>query len=114
MEWASQFKGKQKKLTVLLKVIADSKLFMWSGHFDSSESIIGINFLDFSTVLDKILQELILQKLESEVNGQKYRLFYYRVDGLCPKWVIFSDSIPHAIAKKHKTFPMQKSLGVMA
>lgn len=102
--WAGQFKGKEKKPTVVLEAIADPELFIWGCHFGSPGSMNDINVLDCSTIVEKIIDGRLLPEFEFEVNGRKRNMCYYLVDGIYPKWAIFIDTIPNALARKQKTF----------
>lgn len=53
--WAGQFKGKEKKPTVVLEAICDGELWIWHAHFGCPGSLNDINVLDTSKTLRKII-----------------------------------------------------------
>lgn len=102
--WAGQFKGKEKKPTVVLEAIADSELWIWGMNFGSAGSLNDINILDASSIVQKILEGEMLPGFSYEINGRQRRLCYYNVDGIYPNWAIFVKTIAEALERKHKMF----------
>lgn len=63
-----------------------------------------INILDWSTIVEKIIEGILLPLVEYKVNNTKCNMCYYLVDGFYPKWAFLIDTIANAIARNHKTF----------
>lgn len=53
---ASQYKGKEKKPTIVLEAWADKRLWIWHCNFGSPGSLNDINILDQSPIFNKLLQ----------------------------------------------------------
>lgn len=53
---AGQYKGKEKKPTVVLEAWAYSRLWIWHCHFGSPGSLNDINILDQSPIFDNLLR----------------------------------------------------------
>lgn len=46
MDWNGKYKGKQKKLTVVLEAIGKRELWIWHAFFGSPGTFNNINILD--------------------------------------------------------------------
>lgn len=102
--WAGQFKGKEKKPTVVLEAIADGELWIWGCNFGEPGSMNDLNVLDASKIVKDILEGKMLPEFSYTVNGTTRKLCYYLVDGIYPKWSIFIDTISEAMTRKEKHF----------
>lgn len=78
--WAGQFKGKEKKPTVVLEAISDGESWIWGCNFGSPGSMNDINVLDSSILVEKILDGRMLPEFKYEINGRDRKLCYYLVD----------------------------------
>ena len=120
--WAGQFKGKEKKPTVVLEAIADGELWIWGSYFGSLGSLNDINILDQSPIIQDILHGKALPGFEYDINGNKRTLLYHLVDRIYPNWAIFVKAIAEASSRKHKRFAtaqeamrkdMERAFGVL-
>lgn len=102
--WAGQFKGKEKKPTIVLEAIADGELWIWACHFGKPGSLNDVNILDSSPIVSGILQGTLLPKYEYTVNGHQRKQLYLLVDGIYPPWAIFVNTISESSLKKEKLF----------
>jgi len=75
---AGQYKGKEKKPTVVLEAWADQSLWIWHCNFGSPGSLNDINILDQSPVFDKILK----------VEAPKIQ---FNVDDKISRWISLSN-----------------------
>ncbi|OWY91001.1 hypothetical protein PHMEG_00040598 [Phytophthora megakarya] len=89
---AGQYKGKEKKPTVVLEAWADSRLWIWHCHFGSPGSLNDINILDQSPIFDNLLRGKA-PRVEYTLNGNKYYMAYFLADGIYPDWPVFLKTI---------------------
>ena len=71
---AGQYKGKEKKPTVVLEAWADQELWIWHCNFGSPGSLNDINILDQSPVFQKILQG-VAPSVKFRINGSVLKNF---------------------------------------
>lgn len=102
--WAGQFKGKEKKPTIVLEAVADAELWIWACHFGMPGSLNDINILDSSPIVSAILEGRLLPEYEYILNGQKRTGLYFLVDGIYPPWSIFVSTISECSNKKERLF----------
>ena len=100
MAWAGQYKGKEKKPTVVLEAIADSELWIWGCNVGHPGSMNDLNVLDCSILVRDIMMDSMMPDFRYEVNNRSRDLCYYLVDGIYPKWAIFIDTISEGVTKK--------------
>jgi len=87
---AGQYKGKEKKPTVVLEAAANQRLWIWHSFFGSAGTLNEINILEQSSVF--VIEERLAGTswdVEFEVCGRKYHHGYYLVDGIYPPWLTF-------------------------
>ncbi|KAH9138932.1 hypothetical protein AeRB84_016788 [Aphanomyces euteiches] len=77
---AGQFKGKEKKPTVVLEACADADLWIWHASFGWPGSLNDINILDRSTFFDRILN-CQAPTVSFVVNQHEYNMTYCLADG---------------------------------
>lgn len=102
--WAGQFKGKEKKPTIVLEAIADAEMWIWGCHFGNPGSMNDINVLDCSPLVGGILNGTLLPSFEYEVNRKKKNCLYFLVDGIYPQWSIFVSTIAEGTTRKENVF----------
>lgn len=102
--WAGQFKGKEKKPTIVLEAICDAELWIWHCFFGSPGSLNDINVLDHSTTIERILAGHFPPHIQYKVNGVERTLPYYLADGIYPAWAIFVKTIQEGSTNKEKEF----------
>lgn len=102
--WAGQYKGKEKKPTVVLEAIADGELWIWHAHFGSPGSLNDINVLDTSDTLKKIYSGEFPPSIMYTINGKTRCNLYYLADGIYPNWALFVKTISEPRNDKDKNF----------
>lgn len=102
--WAGQYKGEEKKPTIVLEAICDSELWIWHAFFGSPGSLNDINILDHSPTVEKIVAGEFPPSLYYEVNGVQRTIPYYLADGIYPNWAIFAKTISEGSTKKERNY----------
>ena len=82
---AGQYKGKEKKPTIVLEAAADQRLWIWHSFFGTAGALNDINILERSSVFEERLAGTSWD-VAFEVCGRKYNHGYYLVDGIYPPW----------------------------
>jgi hypothetical protein len=100
--WVGQFKGKEKKPTMVFEAVASKNLQIWHAFFGNPGALNDINILQRSHLFDRLLagaEDLVQYTL----NGHKYRTGYYLADVIYPPWSTLVTSIrnPQDGASKH-------------
>lgn len=89
--------------TVVLEAVATRDLWIWHSFFGMAGSNNDLTVLNHSKLFAD--QTNCWQPpIEYTVNGNKYTLPYYLVDGIYPPWSVFVKTIPLAQLPKPKTF----------
>jgi hypothetical protein len=90
--WAGQFRGKEKKATLVLEAVASKNIQIWHTFFGNLGALNNINILQRSHLFDQLLAgaEDVIQYT---INGHKYRHGYYLADGIYPPWSTLVTSI---------------------
>ena len=102
--WPGQYKGKEKKPTVVLEAICDGELWIWHMFFGSPGSLNDINSLDYSPTMQNIRAGSFPPRFPFVVNGKKRTMLYYLADGIYPSWALFVKTIKEAITAKEKAY----------
>ncbi|OWZ15369.1 Nuclease HARBI1 [Phytophthora megakarya] len=89
---AGQHKGKEKKSTKILEVVADYNLRIWHCNFGSPGSLSDINILDHSHLFDDFWQ------------AHKYCTPFLLADAIYPEWAVFLKAIERPRGHKPKHF----------
>ncbi|KAE9166631.1 hypothetical protein PF002_g31064 [Phytophthora fragariae] len=100
---AGQFKGKEKKPTVVLEACADQELWIWHANFGHPGSLNDINILDRSTVFDALMRGESPQ-VEYKLNDKTYSMTYCLADGIYPDWPVFIKPLHQPLGNKQKYF----------
>ncbi|KAI7953618.1 hypothetical protein MJO28_006165 [Puccinia striiformis f. sp. tritici] len=82
---AGQYKGKEKRPTVVLEAVADQRLWIWHTFFGTAGALNDINILDRSPLFEDQLAGTAWD-VEFKVCGRHYKHAYYLVDGIYPSW----------------------------
>ena len=69
--WAVQFKGKEKKPTIVLEAIYDGEFWIWHAFFDSPGSLSDINVSDRSPTMERIIAGEFLPSLPYKLNKKQ-------------------------------------------
>lgn len=104
MAWAGQFKGKEKKPTIVLEAICDGELWIWHAFFGSPGSMNDINILDNSKTMERIIAGEFPPSVAYKVNGVIRLVPYYLADGIYPNWAIFVKTITDGITRKERAY----------
>jgi len=89
---AGQYKGKDKKPTVVLEAIVDRELWFWHFNFGSPGSLNDINIINASPLFGNLFNDRA-PNVEFTVNGRQYRTGYYLADGIYPELSVFAKTI---------------------
>lgn len=100
--WVGQYKGKEKKPTIVLEAICDAELWIWHAFFGSPGSQNDINVLDHSPTIGKILAGEFPPSIPFKINKVRRTLPYYLADGIYPRWPLFAKTTQEATTKKGK------------
>ena len=90
--WAGQFKGKEKKPTIVAEAVVSYDLWFWHFYFGVPGSNNDINVLDRSPLFDDLLQGKTA-KVDYTINGNSYSEGYYLADGIYPRFSAFVKTI---------------------
>nr|VDD42307.1 unnamed protein product [Brassica oleracea] len=91
------------KPTIVLEAVVSQDLWIWHAFFGPPGTLNDINVLDRSPVFDDIFQGRA-PRLEYVVNRHMYKLAYYFIYGIYPKWSTFIQSILHPQDPKAELF----------
>jgi hypothetical protein len=102
--WHGQYRGKEKRPTVVTEVVATGDLWIWHHFFGEPGTENDINTLDHSSLLRKVL-DVTFPRLAYTMNGQIKKEPYFLADGIYPNWRCFAKPItnPPNEVKKHYT-----------
>lgn len=106
--WAGQFKGKEKKPTVVMEAIADGELWIWQLSVGHPGSMNDLNVADNSKTISRLLSGEFPPRIPFTINGRARTLPYYLVDGIYPSWAVFVKSAKGATSAKTKAFSAQQ------
>ena len=100
---AGQYKGKEKKPTVVLEAWASQDLWIWHCNFGAAGSNNDLNILDQSPVFQSIMQGSA-PKIQFTLNGRQYYMSYLLADGIYPEWAAFVKTIEKSQRRDTKLF----------
>jgi Plant transposon protein len=100
--WQGQFKGKDKKASVVLEAVASYDLWIWHANFGIPGSNNDINIIDSSPIIAELMNSSFCY--EYNVNGKKFNQLYFLADGIYPEWSCFVKTISHPQTNKKKHF----------
>lgn len=99
--WAGQYKGKEKKPTIVLEAVASYDLWIWHAFFGMPGSTNDINVLERSPLFSDLYCGRT-PPVEFEVNGRAYTTGYYLADGIYPPLSTLVQTIPSPFGQKRK------------
>ncbi|CDF36284.1 unnamed protein product [Chondrus crispus] len=102
--WAGQFKGKERKPTIVLDAICDGELWILHAFFGSPGSLNDINVLDRSPTMERIIADEFPPSIPYTLNEKQRTMPYYLADGIYSSWAIFMKTIKDNTAKKEEAF----------
>ncbi|XP_055622682.1 uncharacterized protein LOC129766197 [Toxorhynchites rutilus septentrionalis] len=107
--WAGQYKGKEKKPTIILEIVASYDLWIWHAFFGMPGSNNDINVMERSPIFGSLYSNR-LPPVEFVVNGRSYHTGYYLADGIYPALATLVQSIASPVGQKKKhSAAMQES-----
>ncbi|SAL96806.1 hypothetical protein [Absidia glauca] len=86
--WHVQFKGKEKKPSIILEAVASYDLWIWYAFFGLPGTLNDINVLDRSHLLQDLTSGTA-PAVNFTVNGNTYDMGYYLTDGIYPDYATF-------------------------
>jgi hypothetical protein len=89
---AGQYKGKEKKPTVVLEAWVSTDLWIWHCNFGSPGSLSDLNILDQSPVFNSIMKGKA-PRAQFQLNGKPFYMPYLLADGIYPDWPVFMKTI---------------------
>ncbi|KAK4480503.1 hypothetical protein RD792_013578 [Penstemon davidsonii] len=100
--WQRSFFGRKKKPTIVLEAVASHDTWIWHAFFGVPGAMNDVTVLGRSPLFDNLTTGN-LPSVEYEVNGRKYYMPYYLVDGIYPKWGTLIQSV-----RNPRTLPEQR------
>jgi hypothetical protein len=102
--WHGQFRGKEKRPTIVTEIVATGDLWVWHHYFGEAGTENDINTLDHSPLFLKVLDESF-PRLSYVLNNTTQKDPYFLVDGIYPNWRCFAKPIssPTTETQKHYT-----------
>ena len=103
-----QYKGKEKKPSIVLEAACDYNLWFWHASFGYPGTLNDINILNLSPLVDGFLDGSF-EKIEKsvvpyELNGEKFRQLFLLADGIYPCWSRFVRTISNPVGLLEKNF----------
>ena len=103
-----QYKGKEKKPSIVLEAACDYNLWFWHASFGYPGTLNDINVLNLSPLVDSFLDGSF-EKAEEEVtpyelNGEKFSRLFLLADGIYPCWSRFVRTISAPVGRIEKNF----------
>jgi hypothetical protein len=77
---SSQYKGKEKKPTVVLEAVANQRLWIWHCFFGTAGALNDINVLEKSLLFEPMMEGTAWD-VKFTVQNHKYQHAYYLVNG---------------------------------
>nr|XP_029709624.1 uncharacterized protein LOC109399029 [Aedes albopictus] len=109
MAWAGQYKGKEKKPSIILEVVASYDLWIWHAFFGMPGSNNDINVLERSSLFSDLYNGKT-PEVHYTINGHSYDMGYYLADGIYPPLATLVQTISAPVGQKRKHFAeMQES-----
>ncbi len=101
--WAGQYKGREKKPTILLEAVASYDLWIWHANFGMPGSNNDINVLQRSALMNAVASGTI-PRHEYRVNSRPRTRTYFLVDGIYPEFSFFVKPFSAPTNAKHQEF----------
>jgi hypothetical protein len=103
MAWRGAYQGKEKKPTIALEAVVDSRLYFWHAFFGVPGANNDLNVLDCSPLFKDILSGTA-SEVTFLCNNEVYKMGYYLADGIYPDWQMMMKTIPEPQTRKQKYF----------
>ncbi|KAL1401396.1 hypothetical protein pipiens_006630 [Culex pipiens pipiens] len=101
--WAGQYKGKEKKPSIILEAVASQDLWIWHAFFGMPGSNNDINVLERSPLFTDLYSGKT-PPIEYTVNNRVYTYGYYLADGIYPHLSTLVQTISAPVGQKRKNF----------
>ncbi|XP_074363637.1 uncharacterized protein LOC141704254 [Apium graveolens] len=101
--WQGMYMGHVHEPTIIFEAIASKDLWIWHSFFGLPGSLNDINVLDRSLLFEELAEGRGPQ-VKYTINGNKYNMGYYLVDGIYTSWPIFVKIITKSQCNKRKYF----------
>ena len=103
-----QYKGKEKKPSIVLEAACDYNLWFWHASFGYPGTLNDINILNLSPLVDSFLDGSFETTEQSvvpyELNGEKFRQVFLLADGIYPCWSRFVRTISDPVGIVERNF----------
>lgn len=101
MAWAGQYKGKEKKPSIILEVVASYDLWIWHAFFGMPGSNNDINVMERSSLFSDLYNGKT-PEVHYKINGHSYDTGYYLADGIYPPLATLVQTISAPVGQKRK------------
>lgn len=98
-----QYKGKEKKPTVVLEAVASQDLWIWHAYFGCPGTLNDISILKRSPIFHQLANN-DSPDVEFKVNGNSYSMGYYLADGIYPDYATLINTMKAPSSPKEKLF----------
>lgn len=98
-----QYKGKEKKPTVVLEAVASQDLWIWHAYFGCPGTLNDISILKRSPIFHQLTNN-DSPDVEFKVNGNAYTMGYYLADGIYPDYATLIKTMKAPSSPKEKLF----------
>ena len=109
--WQGQFKGKEKKPTLVLEALCDHHMWLWHSSFGYAGTLNDINILNLSPFLEalkngkfKAVEEAAKMVPYSINRGDKFNQLFILTDGIYPPLSRFVKGISMPVLPGEKAF----------
>jgi Plant transposon protein len=93
IQFAGQFKGKEKKPTIVLEAAADGECWIWHAAFGYPGSLNDLNILDMSSTMERVFRGEFSPSFTFLVTNVAFKTAYFLTDGIYPAWALFIKTI---------------------
>jgi glutathione S-transferase len=104
IQFSGQFKGKEKKPTIVLKAVADGECCIWHAAFGDPGNLNDLNILDMSLTMERIFRGDFPPRFTFLVNNVAFKTACFLADGIYPAWALFIKTIRNAMSPKNKRY----------
>jgi Plant transposon protein len=104
IQFAGQFKGKEKKPTIALEAVADGECWIWHAAFGYPGSLNDLNILDMSSTMERVFRGEFPPSFTFLVNNVAFKTAYFLADGIYPAWALSIKTIRNAMSPKEKRY----------
>jgi hypothetical protein len=110
-QFADQFKGKEKKPTIVREAVADGECWIWHAAFGYPGSLNDLNILDMRSTMKRIFRGEFQPRFTFLVNNVALKTANLLADGIYPAWALFIKTIRNAMSPKDKRYASAQEVG---